>query len=207
MKKQTLPLSDLLAHRDGERLDPEVAAQIEADEDARATLKILREIKHQLGELEALRPPAELWATIESRAAAPQRRWRLSAQLATAAAVFLGVALTVVVLNPLKSTDDADGLLVDPAQEAQFNPLPELRNESQRLESLVSFASPIGRDDSAQWALVYRIADIDQELTRLSGGDVPDNARLAELWRQRVALLASLMEVQRGEASLRTAIY
>jgi hypothetical protein len=207
VKEQTLlpteKLQDLLAHRDGERLDPDVAASIEASAEDRATVQSLREIKHQLGDLDEVAPPAGLWEQIEKQGAAPVRSNRMPFQLATAAAVFVAAALTIVVFNPLQKNGDIPAT-IEPR--AQVTSLPALLDESQRLETLVS-AAVVQPADSAQQALVYRITDIDEELTRLATSDVPDNARIAELWRQRVALLESLMEVQRGEASQRTAVY
>ena len=51
-----IPVSDLLAHRDGEHIDPELSAEIEADPESRARLQVLREIKHALNELPGIDP-------------------------------------------------------------------------------------------------------------------------------------------------------
>ncbi|MDH3644461.1 MAG: hypothetical protein OES38_20310, partial [Gammaproteobacteria bacterium] len=105
-------ISDLLAHRDGERLDPEVSAQIDADPHARGELDVLRRVKHELNELPAIDPDPAVWERISqasdrSRPQQSRRSWALRYPLATAASVFLAAALAIVAWNPLR--EDADG--------------------------------------------------------------------------------------------------
>jgi hypothetical protein len=55
--------------------------------------------------------------------------------------------------------------------------------------------------------LLYRIADVDAELIALYEAPQMDVEHRERLWSQRVELLESLTDVQRGQAVLRPAIY
>jgi hypothetical protein len=79
--------------------------------------------------------------------------------------------------------------------------------ESQRLERDLApgsrFAVDPGSDRARRWqasrdAMLYRLADIDDELTAESLAPSADAERMAELWRQRVELMRSLGELERA---------
>jgi hypothetical protein len=200
------PLADLLAYRDGEDLPADVARGIENDPAAQGDLQTLRGIRQELNALQPVQPDPALWEEI-SRRAHPPRSWTLRYPLATAATVFLAAALTIVAWNPLRNGDGqagpgtvvvADGALID------------LMSRSQALESHLPLrGEPAGQLSwgSAEEALRYRIADIDAELMKLYETEPLDVERRESLWRQRVDLLESLTEVQRGQAVVRPAIY
>ena len=106
-----IPISDLLAHRDGEHMDPQISAEIEADAESREHLKALREIKHTLNELPGIEPPEHVWRDIERsqglRGAKGPHRLRMTeryrwANLATAATVFFAAALSILWWNPVE---------------------------------------------------------------------------------------------------------
>lgn len=214
-----IPVSDLLAHRDGEHIDPKLSAEIEADSASRARLQVLREIKHALNELPDIDPADEVWQNIEQRLrmtedladerdlqrqhGSPRRRsW---ANLATAATVFFAAALSILWFNP------AD----DSVPELTSAPPSDLVLRSQRLESQVFYpltrsVLPAGQVawNSSQQALLYRIADVDSELRLNYEEQMRDPRERERLWRQRVALLESLVEVQRRQKpSLRMALF
>ncbi|MCZ6640772.1 MAG: hypothetical protein O7F71_04305 [Gammaproteobacteria bacterium] len=224
-----IPVSDLLAHRDGEHIDPELSAEIEADPESRVRLQVLREIKHALNELPGIDPADEVWQNIEQRLrqteGLPEERerqrqrgstWRHSwANLATAATVFFAAALSILWFNPMD----------DGVPEITRAPLSDLVLRSQQLESRVFYpqarsAVPAGQVawNSSQQALLYRIADVDSELQELQElqrnyeenyeEQMHDPEERERLWRQRVELLESLIEVQRRQQpSLRMALY
>lgn len=81
-----------------------------------------------------------------------------------------------------------------------------LVTQSQQLERRVARQGTSAR--KAEWdgrrALVYRIADLDRELAPLSIDPSRDPARAETLWRQRVALMQSLAELDRIDALRRT---
>jgi hypothetical protein len=205
MKSQTL-ISDLLAHRDGERLDPEVAARIDGDPQARSELDVLRRIKHELNELPTIEPDAAVWSRI-SEAQNPQRSWTLRYPVATAATVFLAAALAIVAWNPVREFA-ADG--GTPTVVLADGGLADLMSRSRALQGQLSargMPASQFRSSSSEQALLYRIADVDAELVSLYEAPQMDVERRELLWGQRVDLLESLRDVQRGQAVVRPAIY
>ncbi len=213
-------VSDLLAHRDGEKLDPEIAAQIEADPASRERLQQYRELKYRLNELPGVTPPAQTWEAIQQRrTTAPLRsftnsmqRFLLGFPLATAASVFFAAALGILLWNPANLAPAAGlvpeaGVADSGIEIAAGQDYSALVNRSQRLESLLSRASqPVFRD-AAQQAIKYRLADLDAELDRYVSGELPDSATRELLWRQRVELLESLAQARRLQAVAQAAVY
>lgn len=197
-------LSDLLAIRDGEFADAQGAARMLEDPEARATLVSLSGIKAQLRALPAIEPEPEVWAAVERRR---RKAWLARFPVATAATVFLAAALTVVWWNPAGiGQHDEEATFAGPVTS---DPVAELVLRSQRLESaLLSPASVAEAGTSAsERALLFGIADVDAQLSALyESGDVDPGVR-EQLWRQRVMLLESLAEEQRGRAALSPAIY
>ena len=84
--------------------------------------------------------------------------------------------------------------------------LASLMAQSQQLERRVARhgANENGEWGSSRRALVYRIADLDRELAPLSIDPSRDPVRAERLWRQRVALMQSLAELDRVGAPHRT---
>lgn len=194
-------LSDLLALRDGELDDAELAAEIYADPESRDTLVRLSRIKGDLNALPPVAPPPALWEGVQrSRRGRPQ--WLQRFPLATAATVFLAAALTIVVWNPAGPLDeDVTGPRVN-------DPVGQLMLRSQRLESeLVTRATAPAAFSSSEQAMLYGIAEVDAQLNALYEAGAPDPEERERLWRQRVTLLESLTEIQKGQAMLRPAIY
>jgi hypothetical protein len=198
-----IPVSDLLAHRDGEQLDSRRSVEIEADPESRGRLKSIRDIKAALNALPGMHPPAEVWQNID------QRRWPAGRDtrtiVAVAATVFLAAAISILWWN----------LADDRRAELPTAPPSDLVLRSQQLESqafyrLVPDAETAGRMvwGSSQRAMRYRIADLDSELNSEYAAQRHDSLTRERLWRQRVELLESLVEVQhRQPPSLRSALY
>jgi hypothetical protein len=133
-------------------------------------------------------PPADAWAAIERRTrAGPRRpfdrRWVGVASAATIAIAF-GVAM-------FERGDDTR-----PASD-----IPVLVARSQSLEREISQVRPDVRWGDGRAALVYRIADLDRELAPLALDPVRDPQRAEALWRQRIALMQSLSELDTPEES------
>ena len=208
-------VSDLLAHRDGEKLDPEIAAQIEADPVSRERLQQYRELKYRLNELPDVAPPAQTWEAIQQRTAVAQRSFMSSIQrfpLATAASVFFAAALGILLWNPANLAPAAGvagvaGVAGNGIEIATGQDYAALVNRSQRLELLLSRTSrPVFRD-AAQQAIKYRLADLDAELDRYAYGERQGPAARELLWRQRVELLESLAQARRLQAVAQAAVY
>ncbi len=208
-----IPVSALLAHRDGEHIDPRLSAEIEADSESRKHLQALRKIKHALNELPGIEPADEVWQNIDQRLRLNKNLERQRgfkrrypwANLATAATVFFAAALSILWWNP--ADEGVTGL--------PTAPLSDLVLRSQQLESQVFYPQARRRVsagqlawNSSQQALLYRIADVDSELNWYYEDRLPDPQKRERLWRQRVELLESLAEVQRRQKpSLRMALY
>ena len=200
MQKPPLALSDLLAHRDGEPLDLDVANEIEASPEAREMLNELRAIKHELRELPGIEPPPATWRAIREGGKNSKRSLRFP--LATAAGVFLATALGIMLMNPFGGGNVSNPVLMESGEG-----LAGLMIRSQQLESEILLPAGFGVGSPSQQAVVYRIADVDAELLRLSERNAVDPYRQIELWRTRVELLQNLQTVQRGQALLRPAVY
>lgn len=208
-RKPTPTLSDLLALRDGEAQDADMAAAVYADPESVRQLGQLTRIRAELKALPPVTPDASVWQAIEERTAR-RRPWLQQFPLATAATVFLAAALTIMLWDPTGTPEPA-------GTGPQVNdPVAQLMLRSQRLESqlLTRAAAPAVSNTRSEQALVYGIADVDAQLNELYETDAVDAAaqqRLGEererLWRQRVVLLESLADVQRGQAVLQPAIY
>lgn len=149
-------------------------------------------VRDALQALPEVTAPDDLWREIERRVDSPRGRngvwW-----LATAAAALLTIStgLWVVVRAP---------------SPAPMDDLASLMAQSQQLERQVARRGAAG---NAEWsasrrALVYRIADLDRELAPLSIDPSRDPVRTERLWRQRVALMQSLAEIDRAQVPHRT---
>ena len=139
-------------------------------------------------------PPDDVWAEIERSAFGETRRHQGRWWLAAAAGTLLTVAAGV-------------WLLARAPVAAPMSDIASLMVESQQLERRVARrGTPVA---STEWsasrrALIYRIADLDRELAPLSIDPSRDPARAETLWRQRVALMQSLAELDRIDAPHRT---
>jgi hypothetical protein len=196
-------LSDLLAFRDGELEDAELESRIAADPEACGELAELQRMKAELTALPLLTPDAAVWQAIQERTGRQRPQWLQRFPLATAAGVFLAAALTIMLWDPTGAP------LRDSSGPQVSDPVAQLMLRSQRLESeLVTRAStPAAGGNSSEQALLFGIADVDAQLNELYASGAPPAGERERLWRQRVMLLESLADVQRGEAVLRPAIY
>lgn len=136
--------------------------------------------------------PDDVWGEIERRIDLPRGR-NAAWWLATAAAALLTISAGLWVVAHAPSPAPADDLA-------------SLMTQSQQLERLVARH---GTAENAEWsasrsALVYRIADLDRELAPLSIDPSRDPVRTERLWRQRVALMQSLAEIDRAQVPHRT---
>jgi hypothetical protein len=150
--------------------------------------------------------PPDIWKEVErrmARSARPAPRSRVLVY-ASAAALLAIVGTLVLVRLATESARPATVQQTDP------DPVSALVAESQRLERdlFAKRASPRisidSRDYVTAWAtsrdaVVYRLADIDDELLIQSLAPVRDPARAERLWRQRVELMQSLGDLERAQ--------
>lgn len=132
-----------------------------------------------------------------------QVSWFASPQLrlATAASVFMvGVLVSALWLRglPDASPEVGSGQIALQTPLQRSSGLATLVDQSRRLEEAVqSQVVSAGAEPSrAQRALMFRIADLDAELNSLQQEAMHPELK-ERLWRQRVALLETLMEIQR----------
>lgn len=203
MDRRPTTLEDLLAFRDGEPADPELTARIAADPAAQAELERLQRLRAELNRLPPVTPPPAVWEAIQERTAQPRSSWLQRFPLATAASVFLATALGIVLLDLARAPVDEPGgpVVQDPVAQLM------LRSRSLESELFTRASAPALGSTSSEQALLYGIADVDAQLNALYETGSRDPAERERLWRQRVALLESLADVQRGQAVLRPAIY
>ncbi len=140
-------------------------------------------------------PPDDVWAQIERRTwTEPEHRGGFPRWWLASAAAGL-VAITAVTLVLLRAPAPATG------------DIPLLVAQSQQLERRVVLYQAESDDAwaASRRALLYRIADLDRDLAPLSVDPTRNLARTEALWRQRVALMQSLAEIDRtGAAQRRT---
>ena len=108
--------------------------------------------------------------------------------IGVASAAALALAIGVVTYERADATRAAAGI-------------PALVARSQSLERQIAHTQPEARWGEGRAAVVYRIADLDRELAPLVLDPVRDPERAEALWRQRVALMQSLSELDAPDAS------
>jgi len=138
-------------------------------------------------------PPDDVWREIERRTQARPHHHRGAAWGAVAAGALLAVSAGMWFLGGASTS-------------VSHGDLASLMAQSQQLERRVARhdANENGEWGSSRRALVYRIADLDRELAPLSIDPSRDPNRAERLWRQRVALMQSLAELDRADAPHRT---
>jgi len=191
---------DSFVRHDGDALQPS------ADDDAMRLNAEVQALRSTLRALPEEPAPDEVWNEVERRltrstprAANTNRRWIAYAVAATFAISIVGVLVMRPPSAPIATAPDGDSTIR------------ELIAESQRLERDLApyrsgprFAVDPDGSRSVQWAasrdtLVYRLADIDDELTVQSLTPSANSERMAALWRQRVELMQSLAELERAQ--------
>lgn len=134
-----------------------------------------------------------MWEEIERRTQARPHRYRGAAWGVAAAGALLVISAGMWLQGRVPMNASGGDLV-------------SLMAQSQQLERRVARhgANENGEWSSSRGALVYRIADLDRELAPLSIDPSRDPVRAERLWRQRVALMQSLAELDRAGAPHRT---
>lgn len=152
--------------------------------------------------------------------------WQLRYPMATAAGVFFAAVLVSLLWLP-RIGDDADSgpvigptpMLADNAtapEPGATNPetatpaaMADLIDRSQRLEAVARLpvARAIDGQERSRQALLYRIADLDEQLNSLIEEEAMDPALKEKLWRQRVDLLETLVAVQQAQMAQAADLY
>lgn len=192
-----LGLEDLLAVRDGEA-SPEAEEHLRACSACASRLKELVAVRDGLRSLPSLDPPRDLWPSLERRLPEERPRPALKAlwAAATAAVIFgtVWLGLKGFRLSPPEAPQEAASEVPPAADE-----ISNLMAESQRLEAILKrleAGTPVlkGSTASAIAEIQDRIALVDLQISLLQGTN-KDRSLLARLWKERVGLLGSLVEM------------
>lgn len=199
----------LLSLRDGRPVDADAATHAAECPECRRAVRDMDRLRARLRGLPELDPPRDLWRTIplEAAATAPARPghtpWYWPVGVGIAAACALTVAL---VLNIGQSPDDgpAPGTTTDliaatPAPMSSVNGVTtaDLLETSRQLEAALRVMPAAPQVTRASTALT--IADLQDRIlqvdTMLNDPQL-DPASAQDLWRQRIRLMDTLMQVR-----------
>lgn len=222
MDKTPLPISDLLALRDGELHEAKASA---VDPQVRAQLTRLHELRGELQALPDVPISDAAWQKIATapehgrRGGGPPGHW-LRYPLATAASVFfaslLGIYLVFGGQVPVES-GVAPASVVNTAPQLQAGglQLAGLMNRSRELELrlrgvqplapasdvVVASTEAVAAPSSVERQLMGRLTDVDAQIARMFESGIQDPQLRERLWGQRVILLESLVAVRGGQVS------
>lgn len=193
-----LGLEELLAVRDGEA-SPQAREHLRSCPSCAARLEEVTALREALKSLPAMEPPRDLWPALRTRL--PERRPRPLLQAlwaAAAAAVLFGTILLGFKGFRLRAPEAPPEAAAEKAP-APADELPGLIQESQRLETLLKrleAGNPVlkGSTAAAIAEIQDRIALVDLQISLLQGSE-KDRSLLARLWKERVGLLGSLVEM------------
>jgi hypothetical protein len=190
-------LEDLLDNEDSHWPDASLLSHVNGCERCTGELEALRRRRARLMGLPALSAPAASWSRLEmERARQAKRRWALRSTLvalAASVAVFALWSVWAVRKEPVR-----------PVPGAQSPSIAGLIQRSQALEEeLKALPEPsvveVG-DADAQAEMEDGICWVDRYLQELDAQATPDER--AALWRTRINLLQSLLELRRPPAVL-----
>ncbi|MEW5764632.1 MAG: hypothetical protein ACOYXN_01145 [Acidobacteriota bacterium] len=164
------------------------------------TLRDLEATKTALRSLPELGPTRDLWPDLSRQAESPRRLRRAKVAWAASAAAALLLVTLFTVKGFRLHTPIENSAAAEKAGPAQPGPdLQPLILESQRLESIlqqIEKGRPVlkGRTASAIAQIQDQIALVDLQISLLQTGETASD-QLARLWKERVNLLGSLVEL------------
>jgi hypothetical protein len=210
-------IENLLRIRDGEPIDADALAYVDADLSARAELRRLRDTQQALKDLPGFLPPAGVWErvidTADTDAARRLRRswqWPLRGAIAASVAVLAIVVITRApeAPGPLEtgpSTIVAESVPNNPMTRIVGTPsYASLVAESARLDRAlgsISYRPTVMRGSTVSTITTIedRIAVLDDRLMLANRLNLSARQREA-LWRQRVDLMNALFYVRYAQA-------
>ena len=197
-------LEQLISLRDEEPVSVTVQEHVRGCGFCARTLNELAGVKDGLAKLPDELPPPDMWARIEAEAAATPRasavrRWLPAAGVALVASVAGAMLmlntrqlLTTVPEQPVVTAQASIGQLMAQSQYLE-RAVMDVNDNADQMAVSAGTASTVA-------TLEDHIALVDYEINGTSG-QKPDDARLAQLWRQRVDLLQSLAAVRYAQVS------
>lgn len=196
-------IDQLLSLRDGAPVDAEIRAHVQHCTQCLAEAALLAKTRERLQALPSLAPPADLFAQISARAAAPAPgRRSLGAAAAVAAIVVAAVALVAV-----RDRSSAPQIVAAPAvqQHAPDEDMLKLIAQSRQLDEVLNYLPVRPQVERVSFAatvdsLEERIQMVDLQLAYGSDAGL-DRAQAHRLWSERVELMDSLVKVRYAESA------
>ncbi|CAN5233781.1 hypothetical protein BH24PSE2_BH24PSE2_13220 [soil metagenome] len=191
-------IDELLSLRDGEPVDADVAAHVAGCSTCSLEAKRLRALQERLRTLPAVEHPAQAWEAIAARGYRPPARPRAFAAVGLAASIALAIGAVWMLYDERdRSTEAPDATVArntsDPGSPALMRRSLELENALRVLDDQPRIVRGSTAGTIAE--IEDRIALLDHQLSYAAGGPLSD-AQSERLWRQRVDLLSSLVQVR-----------
>lgn len=179
---------------------PEAEGHLRSCPACAARLAELEAVREALRSLPALEPPRDLWPSLRKRLPEERPRPALKALwAAAAAAVLFGTVWLGLRGFRLSAPEAPRETAAESHAEPSADEISGLMAESRRLEAILKrleAGNPVlkGRTASAIAEVQDRIALVDLQISLLQGSN-KDRTLLARLWKERVDLLGSLVEM------------
>lgn len=199
----------LLSLRDGDAVDAAVNAHVASCAHCQGALAAAVRVRAELRALPALEPPHDLWGAIALAGLPGARRrrpatWRVLGGVA--AGFVLGMAL-ILSMNSREADRPAPGTTTDlvastpaPARSASATSRAELVATSQQLEAALRALPAAPRVTRTSTALtIDELHDRIQQVDLVLGDPRLDTESERRLWRQRVQLMNTLVQVRYAE--------
>lgn len=201
-------IEHLLSLRDGEPVAADVSEHVKACPACSGELQRLSTIRAEMQGLAQFEPPAMAWDRIRDTVPKERHGLRLR-KVGFAAAVTAAITLTAIALIASRSDRRSAGAKPAAVQAAApeqpvIPHLDELVAQSQQLEGLLRKLPDRPHIERVSTAatidtIEQRIQWLDFQLSSALDGDLSD-AQSRQLWRERVALMDSLVKVRYAEA-------
>ncbi len=210
-------IENLLKIRDGEPVDADARAYVEADPSAKRELRRLRQVQHELKNLPGFEPPAGAWERVilvAEKATAPRARhgwhWPLRGAIAASVAI---LAVLLVARSPEEFAPMGTGPATIVADTVPTNRIVEIVGtpayaslvvESARLDRAldsITYQPVLMRASTASTITAFedQIAVLDDRLMFSSSLGLSPR-QIEALWQQRVDLMSGLFYLRYARA-------
>ena len=207
-------IDELLSLRDGEPVAAEVVAHVSACIECNARLARLHATKLRLQSLPDVMVATgnDDWREIErriaARHAAPRRRVRIGLVAAAASLVSLALMAGLGMQDRAARSGDAFAGIGSAVVEADTPTIAELQHRSMQLEQLLAALPERPAVERAATALPIdsleaQVQWVDHRLSEF-GSAAPASEEAERLWRDRIELMNSLVQLRYVEAQRRT---
>ena len=199
-------IDQLLNLRDGAPVDAEIRAHVQHCAHCLEEAALLARTRERLQELPSFAPPADLFAQIAARAAAPAPRRRSFAAIAAVAATVVAVGALVAVRDRSNAPPgSATQFGATPAVHAPDEDMLKLIAQSRQLDEILDYLPVRPQVERVSFAatvdsLEERIQIVDLQLAYGSDAGL-DRAQAHRLWSERVELMDSLVKVRYAESA------